>query len=218
MDRSIWNTEASTRYVAPSDFHEMLADMCHNRIEYGCQYDFKSHMQERCISTIPMNRLAEAFDYHMRSDFNYKPIQVDRFKVLGSDVYQTIYYPSHDTNIYRITLTGEDLIVESIQDNYSDDSMALLYDLVDQSFGIPAYALQSHVKSDQRYGKIEPIDDKERKQFMFEMTRRYNIYSLGRFATWRNILLDDVLNDIFKIREMMNISDYDFVKELSNAS
>jgi hypothetical protein len=53
---------------------------------------------------------------------------------------------------------------------------------------------------------------------MYEMTTRFGIYSLGRFATWRNILLDDVLNDIFRIREMMNGTDYDFVRKLGNGS
>lgn len=229
MDRSIWNMEASTRYVAPSDFHEMLADMCGNRIKYGIEFKFKEFKNathhEKIISTIPMYKLADAMCYHMRSEFNFKSIKIDRFKIYDCDVYQTIYFPAPGTPIYRMTLTGEDLIVESIANSpyFDDDPDGLAFAVeinrcVENAFGIPCSYLREHQESNQKYGKIEPIDDRERKQFMYEMTTRFGIYSLGRFATWRNILLDDVLNDIFRIREMMNSTDYDFVRRLGNGS
>jgi hypothetical protein len=221
MDRSIWDMEASTRYVAPSDFHEMLADMCGKRILYNSEYDFVHHATNKykIVSTIPMNKLAEAMNYNMQSEFKYQPIRVDRFKISDCDVYQTIYFPAFDTPIYRMTLTGEDLIVESIDiDIEFKDIEEQINIYVENAFGIPCSCLGGHKESNQRYGKIEPIDDRERKQFMYEMTTRFGIYSLGRFATWRNILLDDVLNDIFRIREMMNGTDYDFVRKLGNGS
>ena len=28
------------------------------------------------------------------------------------------------------------------------------------------------------------------------MTNKYKIYSVGRFATWRQLLLDDLINDL----------------------
>ena len=38
---------------------------------------------------------------------------------------------------------------------------------------------------------------------------KYGIYSLGRHATWRKILLDDVVGDIERIQSMMKTSAYD---------
>jgi hypothetical protein len=56
---------------------------------------------------------------------------------------------------------------------------------------------------DQKYGKIASIDDAVRKQLLFALTHNHTIYSLGRFATWRNILLDDVVNDIAAIKRLL---------------
>jgi len=36
----------------------------------------------------------------------------------------------------------------------------------------------------------------------------YNVYSLGRYATWRNILLDDVYHDINVIKQLMDSDGY----------
>jgi hypothetical protein len=52
------------------------------------------------------------------------------------------------------------------------------------------------VQKEQDYGKIVPIDEYERQKFILWATDNWNIYSLGRYATWRQILLDDVMKDI----------------------
>ena len=49
-----------------------------------------------------------------------------------------------------------------------------------------------------------PIDNELRKEFMHYATANFNIYSLGRFATWRPILLDDVVDDLAVIERMMS--------------
>jgi hypothetical protein len=41
------------------------------------------------------------------------------------------------------------------------------------------------------------------------MTTKYNIYSVGRFATWRQLLMDDVVDDIQHVeRFIRSKSDY----------
>ena len=60
-----------------------------------------------------------------------------------------------------------------------------------------------------------PIDDKTRKDFIYTLTEKYNIYSVGRFATWRQLLLDDVVNDISVIERLITSnSNYNFRKEM----
>ena len=66
--------------------------------------------------------------------------------------------------------------------------------------------LESH---EQYLGKICPIDDHGRKAIMRFLTESKNIYSLGRYATWRNIGMDDILNDIYQIRKMISADGYD---------
>ena len=44
-----------------------------------------------------------------------------------------------------------------------------------------------------------------RKEFLYYLTREFNIYSLGRFATWKQIILDDVVDDANKIMKLINV-------------
>ena len=39
------------------------------------------------------------------------------------------------------------------------------------------------------------------------MTDTYKIYSVGRFATWRQLLLDDVVEDIAIVEEFISNQD-----------
>jgi hypothetical protein len=63
-------------------------------------------------------------------------------------------------------------------------------------FGINANRITELKSSTQKYGKILPIDERLRKEFIFYLTKEHGIYSLGRFATWRQLLLDDIVPDI----------------------
>jgi hypothetical protein len=74
---------------------------------------------------------------------------------------------------------------------------------ISAAFGIQLASCESLGSVDQKYGKIAPIDDNLRKQLLFRLTHERNIYSLGRFATWRNILLDDVVDDIAAIKKLL---------------
>ena len=65
-----------------------------------------------------------------------------------------------------------------------------------EDFGFMPKKLIDLKESKQVYGKIKPIDENLRKEFVFEMTNKYKIYSVGRFATWRQLLLDDLINDL----------------------
>jgi hypothetical protein len=55
------------------------------------------------------------------------------------------------------------------------------------------------------------MNEEIRKEFIFKTTVQNNIYSLGRFATWRNLIMDDVYKDIQVIKKLMNQSNYDRV-------
>ena len=72
-----------------------------------------------------------------------------------------------------------------------------------QSFGISRNDCVKIEKSNQRHGKIAPINDDWRKSFIYDLSINHNIYSLGRFGTWRNLLLDDVLKDINVLKKLM---------------
>jgi hypothetical protein len=118
-------------------------------------------------------------------------------------VHQTVYFPSPSTHLYRASLVGDLLICECTT------LEPLPYAQLITAFGLAADQITHLDTTEQKYGKISPIDPVWRKQFMFTLTQDNNIFSLGRFATWRNILLDDVVKDIAVIRKLMAATNYD---------
>lgn len=210
LDRSIRSIEPVERFVAPDDFHIQLAEQCKSRIKYdspatrigkerinllGSQTIDRAQ-DEPIISTIPMPVLMSVLRVKNNERFDFQPITVNRYKVPGADVFQTIYFPSGETPVYRATMTGDDLIVESVA--------AIATPLeVCEAFGISHSYLRPVSENIQKYGKIAPIDDRMRKHMMFTASADFRVYSLGRFACWRNILLDDVYEDFFKIKRMI---------------
>lgn len=208
-DRSIWNLDPADRYIAPEDFLAQLAERCAGRVVWNHPVTREEVFSsaEPAISTLPMSLMHKWLVEHegllMPTDpeFKYAPIVVRRWHIPGSDVFQTVYFPSPETTLYRASITGDLLIAEYIDD--SDD-----YDLF-PAFGLSAAECSPIEKVSQRYGKIAKIDDDWRKNFMFELTHRHQIYSLGRFGTWRNVLMDDVLHDIGVVKKLMNTTTYD---------
>lgn len=211
-DRSIWNIEPTDRYIAPTDFIEQLEDRCANRIEWGraiAQGDIMSE-KDQVISTLPMNVMA-----HLRGllhptgiNFNYAPITVRRWTILGADVYQTIYFPNPNTSLYRASITGNLLIAEYITPPLSKHDDGLDYPFW-TAFGLSNADMRPMEVANQRYGKIAPIDDTWRKSFIYKLSTQFNIFSLGRFATWRNLLLDDVIKDLGVLKKLMNSGIYE---------
>jgi len=112
-------------------------------------------------------------------------------------------YPCEKTTLYRASITKDLLIAEYIGE--PDER----YWLVLQAFGLTSDDVEEIETVKQGFGKIAPIDDAWRKNFIYRLSNNYTIYSLGRFGTWRNILMDDVLNDLQVIKKLMNANSYE---------
>ena len=196
-DRSIWNLETVERYIAPEDFITQLIENAGNRISWNTSLE-TTHIAEPTISTIPMPVLAGIIQIKNCSagiSFDYSPIVVSRYRIIGADVYQTIYFTDPENGAYRASITGDLLIVEGIR-------VPLMNQILE------AFALNDNdiVELDyivQNFGKIAPIDDTWRKNFILQASMQRNIYSVGRFATWRNILLDDVVQDLNIVKRLI---------------
>lgn len=215
-DRSIWDLEPETRYIAPEDFPYQLRDMCSNRLHYNSPVVLSEVLHdEPVISTVPMNVMTKQLRRDDAPEFRFAGITVERYRVEDADVYQTIYFPSPMTSVYRASITGSLLIVESMGGTTPDEmeEVATAFGLYPTSFA--AGGVQKWIKLEsarQSYGKIAPIDDGWRRAFIRSLTVDHGVYSLGRFATWRNILLDDIIQDIAVIKRLLVADSYDIVK------
>jgi hypothetical protein len=213
LSRSINNLEPTHRYIAPWHLIEMMAKNC--TINYNCpltsdEVNFGEenyNFDEPKISTIPMPMLMKIVGWKDIPDFPHQKIwtQKGRINKPNCDVYQTIYYPDPLVPYYRISLIGDVVISEYISEPDTAIGPHLMGVLMDD-FGVQPESIIEMSQSQQTYGKIQPIDENLRKQFIFEMTTKNNIYSLGRFATWRQLLLDDVVEDCQHIERFINSS------------
>lgn len=195
-DRSIWNLDTSERFIAPDTFYDQLVDSVGQRIQWNMNASF--NMGHVLVSTAPLPVVLKSLDINAPVEFPRAPIKVTRYRVPGADVFQTIYFPERCLNVYRASITGETLIIESVADLDELDEQE-----VERAFGLRLEDCDLMESVEQKYGKIAPIDDAVRKQLLFRLTHDHNIYSLGRFATWRNILLDDVVDDITMIKKLL---------------
>lgn len=219
-DRSIWNMEPATRWIAPEDFAERLAARCRGRILWDTPWDFGAHMElgaEQTISTMPLSEmrglpaLAGEFDA-MR--FASAPIVVRRWRVPRADVYQTVYFPEMNLDLYRASITGDLLIAEYMAEDPNELKTNEEDRVMFGAFGMTESMCEPLGVASQRFGKIAPTDERLRRALVLALTQRFNIFSLGRFATWRNILLDDVLDDITVLKRLINSDSYAVAKDL----
>lgn len=206
-DRSIGNLEPSVRYIAPIDFHQQMLDKHKDRIFFGSDVQLVD-MAVPVISTLPLGVLIDKFKLDAKMPeqaLASAPIYVTTVDYAHCDLYQTIYFPELDTPVYRASMTGGQLIIESMEPL---DYIQVMY--VQKTFGLPC----TPPKKDQRdvkqvIGKFHPLEETYRQQLMYDITTALGIYSLGRHATWRKILLDDVVKDIQRIESMLKTSAYD---------
>lgn len=209
-DRSILKCpEIAERYIAPPDLIARMADRVRYQIVYDSQYAFNdAGVSHATISTMPMPELARVLNYPElnKLEFNYRHGSVLTATVPGCEAYCSVYVPYSSSTILRVSLTGDRLAIE-LTDDKKDEQVLLT--AAWEHLGLPSSVEPVDVAiKPQRYAKIQPIDEDERKRFMFWATDKFGIYSLGRFATWRpGLLLDDLVQDIQLIERWISKND-----------
>lgn len=204
-ERSIWNLEPTDRFVAPENFYERLLESVGDRINWATPVDFSTPI--RAISTAPLPQTLGQLKIPHHCAFSRAPISIVRMRVLGADVFQTVYFPDDDCPMYRASVTGSLLTLEAVAGVEVKHWLPRATVLVERAFGISDPQFLD--AGDQKFGKIVPIPDIDRKALLFELTHKHNIFSLGRFATWRNVLLDDIATDIPVIQRLLSASAYE---------
>jgi len=202
------------RFIAPSDFIAQLELHQMNPIKYGVKIEGRSWFDEAkekgepVVSTMPMPALMSLLEYDNRSCFGYRHGWVIQAKMkMESKACATIYYPETDSPVIRATLTNSLLQIELIEKYLDQDqrwTIDQVMEFVTHDFGLEKVEYEAELKA-QKYAKITPIPERERRKFMMWATDNFGVYSLGRFATWKpGLLLDDVFWDVIKIQQMIN--------------
>lgn len=201
-DRSINSgLVAEDRFIAPPDFIAQLAEGLD--INYSRPLDFTGDLsydgRPPIISTIPMPALMAALDYPHASRPEFKSVSGVNIKarIAHTDAYVSLLTPDPALPFSRLSLTGDELVVECHNVETLIDPTAVFGQACNLlGFG-PMWAVSKMEVFPSRYSKILPIEDDKRRMFLHWATDHFNIFSLGRYATWRpNLLLDDLVQDI----------------------
>lgn len=207
------NGAIETRWVAPADFIERLA--AQNAGTIGYDQPFQNTGGRPVISTVPMPTLMEILAYPGREEIDFRSREgwVLSADLLDIDICATLYYPNPALAPYRASITGNRLIIEGIKVDMAfgtknSQSAIGLIDAILEDFGLGAFDVSNVSMKDQPYAKILSIPEDVRKRFIMWASDRYDIYSLGRFATWRpGLMLDDIVNDVRVIHRMIETGD-----------
>lgn len=216
-DRSIIGGRVvDKRYIAPSNFIELMEQKALRRrvtFEYG-HYWQPDDTGRPVISTLPMPVLGTVLKWPERSGFYSTEALSITAKVRDCDAFVTLMFPDPARGFSRASITGNQLIVEVPRYNFEAGGGKMANVLTEtiandaaSFFGFLPGDLTEIQSHRQRYAKIIPTDDNKRKDFIYGATHGHNVYSLGRFATWRPwLLLDDLVKDIELINRWINSS------------
>jgi hypothetical protein len=196
-DRSITSgTTIAERYIAPPNLIEQMAKNVN--VEFN-MYDFDAEGPKHpTISTIPMPILMALLQYPNKIKFDNFPGSVLSATIENCDAYVSVLFPGQN-RFSRATITGDQLIVEFPNLKRINPNSFELNRIV-WELGIAAAKIKDIQFKKQEYFKITEIDEAERKKFQRWATVHHNIFSLGRYATWRpKLLLDDLIQDVKKI-------------------
>lgn len=201
--------EIEERYIAPPDLISQLASQVRGKIAYDqTMADALSFSLGPIISTIPMPTLMEALGWEEKPAFHHQPGEVITVDLPAADfsVCATVYIPDPQEAPYRVSITDNRLIIEMAGQGpvVPEEAISCALHALGLSWGsIFEHCVREHKRKQMTYAKIVPIDEGLRRRFIMWASTEHNIYSLGRFATWRpGLLLDDLVNDVRVIQRL----------------
>lgn len=233
FDRSIVNLETMTRWSAPEDFHFRLLKQCRDRVHFdspvkvigtgavmigdesGVRETIPRDDGDVIISTLAVPFMAKILGLESPVSFSAgRRVWVERYRVKNCNLNVSMYYPDDRISVYRASIMGNLLSIEMISETTSPEMRRNMIEVM-SSLGINEEDL-TYVDGGSQLGKLDyNLNDKIRKDWILKLTLDYGIYSLGRFAIWKNVLQDDVYEDALRIRGWVaSGSNYDLVKSV----
>lgn len=231
-ERSINKLDTEMRFIPPENFYELLVLICKGvNVNFKTNYaaDKNDILEDgwEVITTAPLPVTLKMLEISHDISFSSNSIDTWNYTLdekFQSNVHQTIYFPSRDfmNPAYRISILGNRIVAElntdlNINGRHDFDTAAKIKLQIKDAFGVDLTASASGKFRTQPLGKLVNINEETRKKLLYEITKDFGVYTLGRFATWREgIMTPDVKKDIMKIKQWISLKDisgYDRMKK-----
>jgi hypothetical protein len=222
--RSIINIDPAERFIAPPDLIARMSKGVPIRFSHTLEQHLnflerRELERDSIISTMPMMTLMHVLKYDgPQPDFRWLNGGTMKFIIDDCDLFATLYFPFEEDIFYRISITGNQVIGESV-------NPSLFMEVPEPHSLLKHFGLEkvrhSHVAyKPQAYAKINNLSEEDRAKadrFMMWASVEHGIYSLGRFATWRaGLLLDDLVKDVNRIEGWITQGSYKMRKEMQS--
>lgn len=217
--RSIVNLEPMLRWIPDKGFTTYLArglDISYNS-KFNPQDAYATrNLQTVHISTAPMKMWTDYMELEV--EYKTQPITVIETELNDVDVHQTLYIPWDGWLPYRASVVGNRMIIEIMgEEHVTGDAIQNWINIICKAlFDYIPHHGEVSIKH-QKLGKIVPLPGPQRRELISLITERFNVYSLGRFATWRNILLGDVIDDCKVIDNLIQTGAGRYARQLHYA-
>lgn len=210
-NRSIWSSGSGCveRYIPD---YNLIEDLALNiNIEYKKDVSFIKDGKiffgngdfveyNTIISTIPLVNLLKITNIIYKGKFGSKNIFTNIVYLRNCSIDHTIYVVCEKDFIYRISFVKDKIIFESVAPIDMDSINRFLKILhIDECF-IVSVDCNNFVHV---HGKMFDTDSADIKSLLLFLTEKFNIYSAGRYAIWKNIMTEDLLSDLSRIKELM---------------
>lgn len=210
------NGELVERYIAPPDLLKRMLASVKASIGFGVEVKrpYFDSLVHPFISTMPMPVLMDLLGWDEKPDFKFLEGVTISATLKDCDLYCSLYIPDPSLRPYRVSITGDKVMVEVIFDeelkaDFEPADSLRYFDQAMKTLGLPVGEERLIEFKRQRYMKLLPIEESVRQRFIMWASDTHKVYSLGRFATWRpGLLLDDLVNDVRTIQKIHASSNY----------
>ena len=208
------------RWIAPANLRDILLERIRDRVQFGTPHKIIA-CKGIVLTTVPMYSTFEhASSLKIKSwqgkeiEFCAAPYTTVTMKCNDMDAYGTVYnvMPNVSSPWTRLSITGSEIILEMSErwgvgcldrDEVGKRAKTLAKVILFLALEIDQIPDKPHVYRSLG-DRISPIDERTRKSFIMYLTDQHQVYSIGRFATWRpGMLLDDLIKDTAIVASMI---------------
>lgn len=128
-------------------------------------------------------------------------------------------FHDYDVEFNPTTFRFQQLLENLDTQIYESFGISIPEQLVESAVNDCLYHGVDKVIKEQKFGKISPINEQLRHSIIYNLTKQFGIYSLGRFSCWRQIMMDDVVKDVKKIENLIkleNLSGYEAARNMAS--